>query len=283
MGIRLLLDKALAPALASAGLSSADALFRLGGPADATSLVTVVDLPVDGTVGRFHLKRYRYGGWATAKGLVGRGTLWGTAPEVAEFKGLEFLREHGVPAVRPVAAASRTEQGRLVAHALLTEHVPDAIDLARRLATPGDPVRDDLETRRRVAQLIGRHAHRMHSEGFVHRDLFPRNVLVHADPHGGSVWFLDCWKGGERLQLRGPAYDLACFLLRAPEELGLEAQRAFLEAYERGRAVQGKPIDDRARFLRAVERERAALVHRLTARPSEWRGRTAPAARWPIA
>ncbi len=95
-----------------------------------------------------------------------------------------------MPAVRPVAAASRTEQGRLVAHALLTEHVPDAIDLARRLATPGDPVRDDLETRRRVARLlIGRHAHRMHSEGFVHRDLFPRNVLVRVDEDGPSVWF----------------------------------------------------------------------------------------------
>lgn len=196
MGIRFHLDKALAPALAAAGLASAAALFRLGGAADATSVVTELELPVDGTVGRFHLKRYRYAGWGRAQGLLGRGTLWGTAPEVKEFKNLAFLREHGVPAVRPVAAASATEGGRLVAHALLTEHVPDATDLARRLETPGDPVRDDVEVRRRVAELLGRHVHRMHSEGFAHRDLFARNVLVRVDADGPALWFCDCRRGG---------------------------------------------------------------------------------------
>ncbi|MCC7139308.1 MAG: hypothetical protein IT460_12875 [Planctomycetes bacterium] len=196
MGVRLLLDKALAPALASAGLRSPEAILALGGDPQATSVVTVVDLPVDGTVGRFHLKRYRYASWGTSKGLLGRGTLFGTAPEVAEFKNLAFLREKGVAAVRPVAAVSVTASGRLVAHALLTEHVPDAIDLARRLATPGDPVRDDPAVRRRTCELIGRQVHRMHSEAFAHRDLFPRNVLVRVDEDGPAVWFCDCRRGG---------------------------------------------------------------------------------------
>ena len=98
MGVRLLFDKLLAPALAAAGLRSADALFRLGGDPDATSLVTMVDVPVDGTVGRFHLKRYYYPNWAASKGLLGRGTGWGTAPELQEFKNLEFLRQKGVSA-----------------------------------------------------------------------------------------------------------------------------------------------------------------------------------------
>ncbi len=237
MGLRLHLDKTLAPALASAGLTSADALFRLGGPADATSLVTVVDLPVDGTVGRFHLKRYRYDGWSTAKGLLGRGTLWGTAPEVVEFKGLVFLREHGVPAVRPVAAASRTEKGRLVAHALLTEHVPDTVDLARRLATPGDPVRDDPAVRRRVAQLIGRHVHRMHSEGFVHRDLFPRNVLVRVDEDGPSVWFCDCRRGGPPSFRWKPDDDLATLDLDLKDHLPRTDRMRILRAYAGGRGL----------------------------------------------
>jgi len=112
MGVRLLLDKMLAPALAAAGIASAPALLRLGGNPEATSSVAVVDVPVDGTTGRFHVKRYRYASWAESKGLLGRGTLWGTAPEVREFKNLAFLREKGIPGVRPVAAASITKSGR---------------------------------------------------------------------------------------------------------------------------------------------------------------------------
>ena len=130
MGTRLLLDKTLAPALAAAGVRSAEAILSLGGDPDATSLVTIVELPVEGTSGRFHLKRYRYPSWAKSKGLLGRGTLYGMAPELREFKNLEFLREKGIPAVRPIAATSVTEGFRLVAHALLTEHVDGAIDLA---------------------------------------------------------------------------------------------------------------------------------------------------------
>jgi tRNA A-37 threonylcarbamoyl transferase component Bud32 len=195
MAVRLLLDKVLAPALAAAGLNSAAAIFRLGDPS-AESLVATVDVPVEGTVGRFHLKRYRYASWRESKGLLGRGTGWGTPPEIREFKNLEFLREKGIPAVKPVAAAAETRRGRLVAHALLTEHVPESVDLARRLATPGDPVREVPAIRRRTAELIGRHVHRMHQEGFVHRDLFARNVVVRVEEDQPSVWFCDCRRGG---------------------------------------------------------------------------------------
>ena len=104
MGTRLVLDKKLAPAIASAGLRSSDAILALGGEPSATSLVATIDLPVEGTTGRFHLKRYRYPTWAKSKGLFGRGTVFGTAPEIREFKNLEFLREKLVPAVRPIAA-----------------------------------------------------------------------------------------------------------------------------------------------------------------------------------
>jgi hypothetical protein len=68
MGTRLHLDKNLAPALAAAGLNNAAGILRLGGDPKATSVVTIVELPVEGTVGKFHLKRYQYAGWATAKG-----------------------------------------------------------------------------------------------------------------------------------------------------------------------------------------------------------------------
>lgn len=196
MGSRVVLDKKLSPALAAAGIRSADAILALGGEPEATSLVTTVDLAVEGTVGRFHVKRYRYASWAKSKGLFGRGSVYGMAPEVKEFKNLEFLREKGVGAVRPIAAASVKDGLRLVAHALVTEHVPDAIDLATRLSTPGDPVRDDWKVRARTAVLIGRNIHRMHAEAFCHRDLYARNVLVRVAEDDIGVWFCDCRSGG---------------------------------------------------------------------------------------
>jgi tRNA A-37 threonylcarbamoyl transferase component Bud32 len=245
VGSRLLLDKLLAPALAAAGITSAAALLRVGPDPEATSVVAVVDLPVDGTVGRFHLKRYRYAGWATAKGLLGRGTLWGTAPEVAEFRNLSFLREKHVPAVRPVAAASETRRGLLVAHALLTEDVPNAVDLERRLATRGDPVRDDPRVRRRTAELLGRHLHRMHQEGFVHRDLFARNVLVVVEDGEPSVVLCDCRRGGPPSMRAKAVDDLAAL------DAGLAGRWPRTDRLRALRAYAGRDAD-LAAWARAV-------------------------------
>jgi hypothetical protein len=253
MGARLLLDKILAPALAAAGLHSPEALLRLGGDPEATSLVAEVELPVEGTVGRFHLKRYRYPDWGKSRGLLGRGTLFGTAPELAEFKNLAFLREKGIPAVRPVAAAAVTSGLRLVAHALLTEHVPDAPDLARRLSTPGDPVAADVGVRHRVAELIGRNIFRMHSEGFVHRDLFARNVLVRVDEDGPAVWFCDCRRGGPPGMGRKAVDDLASL----DGDLKGRWSRAARVRVVRTYAGPGADIHD---FCAEIARRRDALA-----------------------
>jgi hypothetical protein len=233
MGVRVLLDPRLAPALNAAGLASASRLFGLGGDPAARRFVGTVDLPVEGTLGRFHVKRYRYDGWGTSKGLLGRGTLWGKAPEVAEFRALQWLREHGVAAVRPVAAASEARGGRLVAHALMTELVPGAVDVAKRLATPGDPLRDDPRVRRRFAELAGRLLHRMHAEGFVHRDCFARNVLVRVDDDDVRLWLCDCRRGGPPSWRTGPWHDLAALdgdlKGRMPRTDRLRALEAYLD------------------------------------------------------
>lgn len=197
-------------------------------------------------------------------------------PREREHANLAWLRERLFLAPEPLASAVLVRGGAPWFQALATRAVESARTLEDVLA------RGDAGERARVLDELARETARMHALHFVHRDLFPRNVLVRADAHGGSVWFLDGWKGGERLQLRGPAYDLACLFLRAPEELGADAQRAFLDAYVRGRAVQGKPVGDRARFTAAIERERDALARRLAARPSEWRGRSAPVRAWRV-
>jgi hypothetical protein len=252
LGYRLLLDKMLAPALAAAGIASAPALLRLGGDPNRRSSVAVVDLPVDGTCGRFHVKRYRYDSWAESKGLLGRGTLWGTPPEVREFRNLAFLREKGVPAVRPVAAAAETSGGRLLAHALVTEHVEDAVDLAKRLATPGDPVRDDPRLRRRTLVVLGRHLHRMHLEGFVHRDLFARNVLVRVHEGEPSLWLCDCRRGGASSMRSKPLDDLAAIDSDLVGRVPVRDRVAALRAY-------AGSTGSLSSLARDVERRRATI------------------------
>jgi tRNA A-37 threonylcarbamoyl transferase component Bud32 len=252
VGYRILLDPALAPALSAAGLASAPAVLALGGDPGARRIVGPIELPVAGTSGRFRLKLYRYRGWRESKGLLGRGTLWGSAPEVAEFRALAALREKGIPAARPVVAASWTRRGRLVAHVLLTEEVPGTIDLARRLATPGDPVRDDPDTRRAVIRLAGRLLHRMHSEGIVHRDAFARNILVRVGEDEPRIWFVDCRRAGPPSWRSGTWDDLATLdsdlAGRVPRTDRLRALLAYLETGEDRRDAVSRIARRRARL-----------------------------------
>lgn len=175
-----------------------------------------------------YLKRYHYAGWRTSQGLIGRGTLWGTAPEVSEFRALTWLRAHDVCAVRPLAAAARTRAGRLVAHALLTEVVPDVRDLSKRMRSKDDPLLRGAAGRRTLLAALGRTLGRMHRLGFVHRDCHARNILVADNPLGhecgegavwggessagehkrAALWLLDCRRGGVGGR-KGPDFDLA--------------------------------------------------------------------------
>jgi tRNA A-37 threonylcarbamoyl transferase component Bud32 len=209
MGDRFVCDVPLAPALAAAGLRNAADLLQLGGSATHHHMGTFLELPVAGTCGRFYLKRYAYPGWGASWGLLGRGTLWGTAPELNEFRALAWLRGHGLPAAKPIAAAARRHAGRLVAHALLTEVVEGAVDLDRRLHDPADPLRVSRGLRRRFLQRLGEVIGRMHALGFRHRDLHARNVLVQAEDDEVALWLIDCRRGGRGLR-QGPHHDLAC-------------------------------------------------------------------------
>ncbi len=226
----------------------AEALLALGDPAEPRRFVGFVTVDVAGTPTRFHLKRYRYATWRASLGLLGRGTLWGTAPELAEFEALRTLARHGIPAVRPAAACAVTRGGRLVAHALLTHAAPEhALALETRLRDPDDPILAVPARRRALCRRLGALLARMHAIPFVHRDLRARNLLV---AEGGSpeddadLWLLDCRKGGP-----GGRADAAGDLAALDRDL-------------RGRVPRG----DRAAALRAARgarRDRKALLARI--------------------
>lgn len=213
MSLTLLTAPELTMSLAAAGVGSAEALLQLWPSEHASSVRAELHLDVEGTCGRFYLKSYRYPGWRKARGLIGRGTLFGTPPEIAEFRALTWLRAHGVPAVRPVAAAARTGGLRLHAHALLTEYVPDAPDLAQRMADADDPIVHYSELRSAVAEELGGHLAHMHRQGFVHRDCHARNILMRVESPRPRLWFLDCRRAGRTKAPRAQLHDLACLRL----------------------------------------------------------------------
>lgn len=230
----LILDPERATALRAAGLRTAHDLLRLGDAGEPRRFVGFVDLPIADGPTRYHLKRYRYAGWREARGLLGRGTLWGMPPEIREYRALARLRTGSVPAVRPVAACAIWEGRRLAAHALLTEAIGEASDLDARLRDPRDPLTRSFAARRDLAVRLGQALRKMHALPFVHRDCHARNVLVRVDGARTSLWFLDCRRGGARAR-GGALGDLATLDRDLRGRLTRGERRAALAAYLDGR------------------------------------------------
>ncbi|MEX1023601.1 MAG: lipopolysaccharide kinase InaA family protein [Planctomycetota bacterium] len=134
-------------------------------------------------------------------------------PRLAEFSNLEWLRQRGFGAPEPRFAACLVRP-RLAFQGLVTRW----IDGARAFETA------DLDELARLGAEVGR----LHALGFVHRDLFARNLLL--APDGGWV-FLDAWRGGPRRGLRGPLWDLACLCTDPPQPLEDQRIQAVLAGY----------------------------------------------------
>ncbi len=186
-------------------------------------------------------------------------------PRIQEFLNLEWLRARGFDAPRPLAAGALLRSGLPVLMYLITEEVPDARTLDQFL--PDAPP----DVRQRVLEKLAVDLARLHVSGFVHRDLFPRNLLIApgASKAAGSlprVLFLDCWRGrpgGLNPAARGLAYDLACFMLEGATLLDTSEQQLFLHCYcnesaRRGRRVPMKTLIESVQSLRQEVFEREA-------------------------
>jgi len=165
----------------------------------------------------------RHAGWRHA---FRSGLLRFDLPRRAEHKNLEWLSAHGFRAPRPVVSGAWWSGPRPRYQYLLTERVPDAVGMPEALARRTSAERLEL-----VADL-GRRVAELHALGFVHRDLYPRNLLVAGDADPEWIW-LDAWRGGVRFQLRGRGYDLAC--LTGDAALAADERHRFLASYEQAR------------------------------------------------
>jgi len=177
----------------------------------------------------------------------------GELPRLQEFENLVWLRAHGFGAPRPLLAGAIWKHGLPNFQFLVTEKLAQARDLRSLAGVPGD-LAPALQAIGRLGAEIGR----LHSLGFTHRDLYPRNSLGQAETGAGEWHLLDTWRGGPRRGLRGSAYDLGAFFLFAPELFGAAACEQFLHAY--GEARPGH-LDSafRSRVMRARTRLAAEL------------------------
>lgn len=214
-------------------------------------------------------------GRARARHALRRWLLGRPAPRLCEFENLVWLRAHGFAAPRPVLAGALVRRGAARFQFLVTEEVPRARTLREACLERDDAGRETL------ARALGAEVGRLHAAGFVHRDLFPRNVLV--VPGDERPLFVDAWRGGARRGLRGPAYDLGALALYALVLFGPRAERALFAAYFEtldrppGRAGARARSAEAHALLRRAARARRGLLARLRGRPSPEAPLVAPA------
>lgn len=179
-------------------------------------------------------------------------------PRLAEFENLLWLRAHGFAAARPLVAGVYLGAGLPRYQFLATELVPGAATLEQRL--PGAPAQE------RAAWLtaLARDLAALHRLGFVHRDLFLRNLLVGSADATGSMAprcvFLDAWRGGARRGSRGPDHDLGCLLLEGASVFTRAEQSLFLGTYRAESLRLGRVLP--GNWARRVERARAGMFAR---------------------
>lgn len=202
---RMRIDPAYRERLRAEGLDSVSrVLARIDGriAAWSRSTETLFVAGHDGLPG-LYLKRYYFPTWRMRLRGALRGTLLGLHHGHAEFLSLRDMRWTGVPAIRPLAYGCRLVLGFVSACVLITEEVPDSINLTTfaQLAAAGT-IHLSHAGRARLIRTLAERIAEMHAAGYSHGNLFWRNILVRETPDGGhEFFFLDAQPqhGWERL------------------------------------------------------------------------------------
>jgi 3-deoxy-D-manno-octulosonic acid kinase len=136
--------------------------------------------------GRWVVRRYRRGGRVVAPLLGDRYLRLGLPRPLREARASGEARRRGIRTARVVGGAVYPA-GAFYRADLVTEFVPDAVDLARLLFERDDTPEARLDALAAVGRLIARAA----AAGVEHADLNAKNVLVESLPGGAAPLFLD--------------------------------------------------------------------------------------------
>jgi len=141
-----------------------------------------------GGVGHWVVRRYWRGGGM--RFLADRHLRVGTRRPVIEAMASERLRSAGVPTPRVMGAAVYPA-GIFYRADVVTEYVPDAVDLTALLLAPGGPWHSEPELRLRGLVEVGRTVGRLARAGGSHPDLNTRNLLIRLEDSDPAVTVID--------------------------------------------------------------------------------------------
>ncbi len=251
---RMRVDAPYRAMLGEAGLSSVPAVARLIGDRIAawsrSSDTVYVSLPRSNSA--VYVKRYHYVTWKRRLRAALRGGRPARSRARREYGVLRAMRRLGIQAVRPIAWGERRRWGLVRTCFLITEAVPEAMSLAtflQRYAEPPSALHGEREAggssawhdravrvRRTILTILARQIGHMHDAGFVHRDLFWRNVLIRALPNEEfEFYFLDAsvsrrirWR---RFRQEAIVRDLAALAVLAPAFCSRADQLRFIREY----------------------------------------------------
>jgi tRNA A-37 threonylcarbamoyl transferase component Bud32 len=175
-------------------LADPDAPFHASGSTllkdSRSSTVVELDLPVNGVVRRVIWKRFRVTAWRDPWAALCRRS--------AALRSWVFghgLRERLLPTPRPLAVLHRYRNGLPYEGYLLTEKVPDAVDLHRFVAELGTlPAGERRTVLRRLMEQAAILVRELHRRQLSHRDLKSANLLIQR--HGTEIvnfrlWLID--------------------------------------------------------------------------------------------
>lgn len=171
---------------------SIEAAFTVSGQqVSRSSLSEVVRITAGGR--SFYVKRYVGNGksashcWLGLRGLIGRQRV------KREWQNLSLFRKFGIPTATLVGYGLERRYGYFVRGALITEEIPDTLDLAA-LAAMDDPRLHEKSWVKEVSNQVAEHVSRLHAAGFAHNDLNWRNLLV-SNGDKPMVYLIDCPAG----------------------------------------------------------------------------------------
>jgi len=252
------IDRPFREQLSRAGLDSvSDILACVGDRLAAwsrTSDTIAQDLPNSDCT--LFIKRYHYPQWRRRIRGMFRGTFLKMSRARSEYRALRLMRQLGIQGVRPIAYGERRVCHFLKSCFLITEAVPDAMPLSAFIMTFGKHRASAraVRFRREILLTLARQVRHMHDAGFVHRDLFWRNVLIRPMPGDRfEFYFLDASVGRRirLLQRRRDSIvgDIAAMGAVAPHFCSKADQLRFLLEY----FGLKKLSDEKRRWLRHVQ------------------------------
>ncbi len=254
----MIIDPPFRDPLHRAGLDSVRAV--LGCPGDrlaAWSRTTdTIWQRLPGSAGSVYIKRYHFPRWLQRIRGMFRGTFFMANRARSEFRALAAMRRLGIQAVRPISFGERRILRFVRSCFLITEAVPGAMPLVTFIKTFADhpAAAEARRARLEILASLAQQVRHMHEAGFVHRDLFWRNVLIRPLPDDRfEFYFLDASVGrrirfSQRRQ-ESIVHDIAAMGVLAPHFCTKADQLRFLLLYL---GTDRLSPDDRA-WLRRVQ------------------------------